>query len=93
LRVSSTTASSKKAAWFAKRNAEKSQNLAGARRCSARPASWARVEEGCQGWICWRKMSWRLEARAGVARMWGMVVAVRVLKISVFVFLLDGLGG
>jgi hypothetical protein len=38
-------------------------------------------------------MSWRLEARAGVARMWGMVVAVRVLKISVFVFLLDGLGG
>lgn len=55
LRVSFTTLISKNSVWRWNRTALNSQNFAGASRRTAAPASWVRVDDGCQGCICWRK--------------------------------------
>ncbi len=85
MRVSDATESSKKAGWLKKSACEKRQNVAASppvRRSTARAVSWTRVEDGCQGWICWRRRSWTLGASEGEARMCGITVVVRVWKSS-----------
>ena len=58
LRVSLATLTSKNSSWWLKSAALNCQNLSGAIFRTAAPASCVRVDDGCQGWICWRKMIW-----------------------------------
>lgn len=62
LRVSLTTFTSKYSACLSKSALLNSQNLSGFVCKTATPASWTSVEDGCHGWICWRKMNWTLSA-------------------------------
>jgi hypothetical protein len=56
-RVSLTTFSSKKSVCCLNNSPLKSQNFSGATFKTAAPASCVKVDEGCQGWICWRNIT------------------------------------
>lgn len=61
--VSPTTFTSKNSVCTSNNSALKGQNLSGASRSTAAPASWQSVLDGCHGWICCRnirrKDGWR----------------------------------